>query len=182
MVERRKMALAAGLLIAIGASTAAVAADEPEDRAGAIRPLLDCRRIAGATERLACFDRESASLDEAASTNRIAVVDRETVRETRRSLFGLSLPRLPFFGGGDDEDESDADAVREISATIASARALPYGKWQFTLPDGARWETLEPLPYGRPREGMSIVIRKGALSSYRGSVENWVPVKMRRVN
>lgn len=181
MIERRTMALAAGLLIAVGTSTAALGADEPEDRARAIRPLLDCRRITDGTERLACFDRESASLDAAASNNQIAVVDRETVRQTRRSLFGLSLPRLPFFGGGDD-DGNDADAVREISATIASVRGLPYGKWEFTLPDGARWETMEPMPYGRPRAGMAIVIRKGALSSYKGSIENWVPVKMRRVN
>jgi len=181
MVQRHVMVISAALMMTIGVSSVAVAADEPEDRARAIRPLLDCRRVAEPTERLACFDRESAAVDQAASSNQIAVVDRETVRETRRSLFGLSLPRLPFFGGGGDGDEN-ADDVNEITSTISAVRAMANGEWQFSLEDGARWQTSQPLPYGRPREGMTIVIRKGALSSYRGSIENWVPVKMRRVN
>lgn len=181
MVERWMRAMSAALLIAAGAATAAGAADEPGDRARALRPLLDCRQIAAATERLACFDRESASLDQAASANQIAVLDREAVRETRRSLFGLSLPRLPFFGrGGDDAEE--ADRVDEITSTITGVRALADGEWQFTLADGARWQTNQPLPYGRPREGMTIVIQRAAFGSYRGRIENWVPVKMRRVN
>jgi len=187
MVQRCKRATSAALLLlmAAGATSAAVAADEPEDRVKAIRPLLDCRQIAEPSERLTCFDRESASLDQAASNNQIAVVDRETVRQTRRSLFGLSLPRLPFFGGGDDDDDEDADdadKVREITSTLASVRALPHGEWQFTLADGARWQTIEPMPYGTPRAGMTIVIRKGALSSYKGRIENWVGVKMHRIN
>lgn len=178
----RALGLSAAGLATLCASAMAIGA-APDKRNAAIRPLLDCRKIADTTERLACFDRESATLDAADAKNEIAVMDKEDVKKTQRSLFGLSLPKLPFLSGGDDEkDTPDSAKLDEIESKIVSARPLKSGEWLITLEDGASWQTVEAMPYGKPAPNQSIVIKRAAFGSYKGSINKWIPVKMKRVN
>lgn len=166
--------------LAVLAPVAATASTPPE-RNAVIRPLLDCRKIADAPARLACFDRESASLDAADEKNEITVLDKDAVRKTRRSLFGFSLPRLPFFDGKDDDGQEEA-GLQAIEATIASVRSLGYGKWQLELDDGARWSTTEAIVGRAPEAGKTIEIKRGAIGSYFGKIEGRRAVRMQRVN
>lgn len=181
MVGARILALAMGGVILFSATNAT--ATEPREKNAALRPLLDCRKLAGESERLACFDRESATLDAADVKNEITVLDKEAVRETRRSLFGFTLPRLPLLGGGKDDKDDAAEAEESsLSATIASARSLGYGKWSFVLDDGARWETIEAVVSKEPAKGMNVVIKKGAIGSYMVNFDGSRGVRSRRVN
>ena len=91
-----------------GAASPAFAPDITPKRPEVIERITACRTIAASAERLACFDREVAALEAAADAREIAVVDREQVRRTRRSLFGLRLPDLGIFGDDDDEGEDSA--------------------------------------------------------------------------
>jgi hypothetical protein len=111
--------------------------------------------------RLQCYDTAVASFAQATEAGTVVVVDREAIRRTRRSLFGLSLPGLPFFGG------DDSDAPSEIEAKIGSVSAADYGKWLITLEDGAVWQTTEANTRLRdPRPGETATIRRGALGAY----------------
>ncbi|HZV19215.1 MAG TPA: hypothetical protein VFF84_11050 [Sphingobium sp.] len=170
-----------GCLIAI--MPVAATASEVGERNAAIGPLLDCREEKGDAARLACFDRESAILATAAARNEIAVLDKQAVRETRRSLFGFSLPRLPFLSGGrdNDGDEDRDEGLQAIEATIKSARSLGYGKWQIELDSGARWATTETIAGRSPEAGKAIEIRRGAIGSYFGKIDGGRAVRMKRV-
>jgi len=92
-----------------------------------VKGLLACRGLTDSAQRLACFDRESAAMDQAITAKNLVVVDREQANAARRSLFGFSLPS---FGGllGGDEDE-----VKQIDSTVASARRNVEGGWTVAL-------------------------------------------------
>lgn len=124
--------------------------------------LVACRAIADATARLDCFDKASAELEKARAAKDVVLLDRSAVRKTRRSLFGFTLPDLPFFDGDDSAEEEELD---EIETTFASVRDIGLGKWQFTIPDGGTWQTTEALTIV-PREGQAIVIKKGIAGGY----------------
>lgn len=140
--------------------------------------LSACRKIADRDQRLDCFDRETASIDEAIARKDIVVVDREAVRETRKSLFGFELPKLPFLNGG-DKDEAEPEQ-KEITAKIATASAIGNGRWQITLDNGAIWQTTESSPILDPRAGDTVRIHRAAMGSYFINVSGQRGVRARR--
>lgn len=141
--------------------------------------LERCQRITGKDERLACFDAEVGQLLDAARGGRVVLVDQRTVRETRRSLFGFSLPRLPLLGGAGGETAGD----QEMTSTIRSARAIGNGHYRFSLADGgAVWETTESyVNFDPPAAGQKVVIRRGPLGSYMIRIAGQRGVRGRRV-
>lgn len=161
-------------------STAALAAEKtPQSRSAMLTRLVDCKSIAQPNERLACYDREVAALDAAESSKQIMVVDKEQVRKTRRSLFGLELPDLGIFGGGDKSD--DADEVSKIEAKVKSASRNPYGQWSFELEDGARWvQTDDHVLAIEPKAGDTILIKRAAFGSYMANVNGQRTFRIQR--
>jgi hypothetical protein len=145
------------------ASAAPVAAMNQGADADLIGRLAACRGIVDSTTRLACYDAAGERLVQAVHDRDLVVMDREDVRETRRGLFGFALPRLPLFGGKTDDEKE----VTELTAKVTSVRALPNGKWQLKLEDGAIWQTTEAVGFLRdPKAGSTVVIHKGALGGY----------------
>lgn len=183
MMTRTLLALAilllAGAPAAVTAQHAAPPAAPPA-RPEAFEALMRCRAIAEAAQRLQCFDTAAANLDAAAGRRDIVVVDRAQVREGRRRLFGLALPRIPIFGGG-DEDDNDADQVRTVEGVIASA-AEGGGRWTISLQDGAMWVQVDynQLAF-RPRPGQHVVINRGAMGSFMMRVNNQPGIRVQRV-
>lgn len=152
---------------------------QTEDPAVASRLVGDvaaCRTITADAERLACFDRTVAAFETARAGNQLKVVDREDIKKTRRSLFGLSLPRLNLFGGGEDDEPE----IKEIDATIRSVREMPYGLWIIGLDDGSNWQFTEQITQ-QPKVGDPITIKRGALGSYFGIVKKRAALKMKRI-
>jgi hypothetical protein len=148
----------------------------------ALGKLLDCRPIADSAARLACYDEQVAAIETATAKDEVVVLDKEDVRKTRRSLFGFTMPKLPFLGGGDDDkDRHDDTELSEIDDVIKSARPMAYGIWVVTLEDGSQWQTVEPMAYGAPKTGLKITVKRAALGSYKASINNWPVVKMKRI-
>jgi hypothetical protein len=173
----RRTAFAA--LIAAGAlaGTAGAQTAPREAPPAAFARAVQCRTIADAQQRLACYDREVAALEQAERTAEIRVVDRQQVRRTRRTLFGLDLPDVDLFGGGDD------DAVSEVNSTLRSVTQTGLGKWIFELEDGARWVQIDSLNISPdPRAGHTIRIRRGAIGSFLANVNGRRAVRVRRQN
>lgn len=146
-----------------------------------VSDIAACRAITVAAARLACFDKAAATLGDALAQKNIVVLDRQAVRETRKSLFGFNLPRLPFFGGRDgDEDPPEA---REIEAVIASARPLQHDNWRIRLQDGATWQTTEAFRgFSNPAAGSSVTITRGSLGSYSMRIDKQRAVRVMRQN
>ncbi|MFZ1564296.1 hypothetical protein [Sphingorhabdus sp.] len=151
------------LIIATVIATPVVAKNtKPAEVPPAVEALRACSSIAEQDQRLACYDDASAKLLAAQSSGELVMLDKPAVKKARRSLFGFSLPDLPFFDGDDSDKEEPVD---EITSTFASFRALGMGKWQFTLPEGGTWQSTEALT-SIPREGQAMMIKRGIAGGY----------------
>lgn len=141
--------------------------------------LVACKNIAEAEQRLACFDERVAALETAQANNQVVIADREQVREARRGLFGLSLPRIKLFDGDGDE----GDQIDQVEGKIASARASRGGKWVIKLEDGAVWQqTDSPRSTSRkPKAGDTIAIKRGSLGSFVAKVNDGRAFKVKRI-
>ena len=174
---RMRAAIAASLVLALGAP--ATAQKVARERPPAITRLVDCRAIAAAADRLACYDREVAAVDQAVNSENLVVMDRQQVRKTRASLFGLSLPNLSIFSDG----EGDKEGIARIETTIRRASEDANGKWILELEDGARWAQIDSKTMAvDPRAKDKIVIRKAAMGSYLANIGRATAIRVRRIN
>lgn len=166
---------------AIGLATLAAARPKtPTIAAGhsqAFEAVMKCRTIADDAARLRCFDEASAALQQAAERRDIVVVDREQVRQTRRSLFGIEGLRLPFFGGGDEKGEE----MSQLEGVIASAFQNGDGRWVVRLQEGGTWVQVDDNVIALwPKAGQKVLIKRAALGSYMMRVNGQSGVRVRR--
>ena len=167
-------------LAALALATPALAKDK--EQPGAPPPVyqavVDCREIADSAQRLACFDRTVGVRASATAGKDLVVLDRATMRETRKGLFGFNLPRLKLFGGG---SEDERDEVKEIEAGIAGLRSASDGFAIFTLDDGGTWKQTD----GRDvfaKVGDRIKIKRASLGSYMAMVGKKAGVRVMRLS
>ncbi|HEX8444478.1 MAG TPA: hypothetical protein VF631_12615 [Allosphingosinicella sp.] len=167
-------ALAAGFML----PAPAIGQAAKQERPALLKNLTGCRTIAESTARLACFDRAAAAIDQAEARKDLVVVDRDQLRTTRRTLFGLTLPNLSVFGDDSDTEEG----VSRIESTIKAAYPNAYGRWILTLADGAQWEQADSRSLAsEPRPGRSIKIRKAAMGSYLANIDGQTAIRVRRM-
>lgn len=136
--------------------------------------VLDCKLIVDSTERLACYDRTVESMQTASQQKDLVVADRESVREAKKGLFGLSLPNLKLFGSGKD------DEINEIESKVKSFQDIADGKVIFVLEDGARWKQTD----GRQqflKTGDTVIIKKAALGSYMAKINGRPAIRVMRL-
>jgi hypothetical protein len=170
-------------LIAASALAATSAAAAP--RAANIQPpppgfsqLVACRRIADSAQRLACYDREVGAVASANARGDLVVMDREQINKTRRSLFGLALPDLGMFGGGNLPGGADV-----LETTIKHTRQGPDGKYWFDLADGGQWVQLDSRDFiVDPAPGQPVRIKRGALGSFMMNVNKQLAISVHRIN
>lgn len=143
-----------------------------------VREVARCLEVRDDAARLACHDAAARQLVNAARTRDVIVVDKEQVRRTRRSLFGLSL------GGGDlTGRDAPAERIEALDTSIAGIRAERGGRWLLTLAEGGRWQTTEEWGGGgEPRADAKVTVRRRALGSYVLKMEGARAVRVQRVN
>ena len=165
------------LLAAVMAAilTAPALAAEPATSA-VVGKVVACRAEADPARRLACYDAAVGAFADATAKGDVKVVDREEVRKTRRSLFGFTLPKLPFFTG----DDSAADETAEVELGVVSVSAEGYGRFTLVMDDGSTWRSTEPFARD-PRAGSKAKIKKGALGAYFLSVGSGRAVRATRI-
>jgi hypothetical protein len=175
----RSLPLALGLAIAALASPLA-AKDKDKDQvigdtpSAAFSAVTDCRALADAAARLACYDRTVAAMEASRAAKDLVVTDRAALREARRGLFGISLPTIKIFGSGNDDDE-----VNEIEGKIARLSVANDLMPVFILEDGARWKMTDGRnPFAKP--GQAIKIRRGLLGSFIATIDGGVGVRVIR--
>ena len=173
-----RIAIAAAALVGLASGASAQRERPDQERPEVLGRVVECRAIAAPEERLACFDRAVAALDAAQTSGQLVAMDRQQVRRTRRSLFGLGLPDLGIFG----DDNEDEEQARQIESTIRSASQNAVGKWIITLADGARWLQTDSRNLNiEPRQGHPVRIRRAARGSYLANVNGQVAIRVRRI-
>ena len=164
------------LLLASAPASAKDKQDGPVKRAVPVQQLYDCRAIADDAHRLACFDRTVAALEVAEAKREVTIADKEVIKETRRGLFGFSLPRIGLFGGDGDDEQ-----VKEIEAVVKSASVDRSGKYRIVMEDGAVWQQIDTTRLPRePKPGQKVNIKVASLGSYFAKVDGQRAIRMKR--
>lgn len=176
MPQHRPLA-AAVLFAALGLPAAAFAQDRPRspEPPAVLRSVMDCRGIADNTARLACYDAATAKFGQAEEKGEIVVIDRAQAQQAHREAFGLHVPSLSFVTRALAPEEVD-----QVRSRLKSARADAYGKWTFVLEDGAVWRQIAGDLFRDPKAGQTVVIQRGALGSFKMSVEGQPTIKVHR--
>ncbi len=175
-----------GFGAAIILAVLAAPANAQEAPATPLAAISQCRAIAAEADRLACFDREAAALEEAIQREDVRVLSRRDLERTRRGLFGFSLPRIGLFGSARDASENDEDelaGLETLTSTITEVRATGQDSWLFRIADGrALWQiTNAPSRLRPPQAGQSVVFQRAALGSYFIRLNGQIGVKGKRV-
>jgi hypothetical protein len=161
------------------AASPALAKDKPVPPSPLVSAIDRCRQMTDPAQRLACYDSAASALVTAANTGAVSIVDRNEVRMVRHSLFGFTLPRIPFFSG----DTTANEAQDKLDSTITTVKALNNGYYQIVIADNnAVWVTTDDsINFDPPRPGQKITILRGPLGSYFLRINGQVGVRGRRV-
>jgi hypothetical protein len=124
-----------------------------------VRRLMDCRSITAPDQRLACYDREVAAMNQAIASRDLVLIDKEKARAAGRSLFGFSIPNFGGLFGTNGE-------ISQIDGTIKSTAHNQDGGWVITLEDGSIWSQTDDWPGFDARPGKKIIVKRGTLGSF----------------
>jgi len=167
---------AAMLLFASLAFASPIAAQDGTGEKDLLAELQACRSIAVPAERLACFDRASATLVEARDSGEVRLVDREEIQQTQRGLFGFTLPKLDIFGSGND------DEIDMLESTITGVSRYGRNGYRIKIEEGSVWQIdSAPSRLRMPRPGDEIVLKKASLGSFFIRIAGQIGVKGKRV-
>jgi hypothetical protein len=165
-------------------------------RASGLDTLLACRRIAASSERLACFDRESATLAPAgAAANSASAAPATSAAHSASAAAEHAAPRpataptAPAAARLSPQQAFGMAPLQVLAREQAAARAPPPldrlaahiialgtaadGREIFTLDNDQVWSQLGPDADLGARRGDAVTISRGWLGSY------WLSLKSR---
>lgn len=174
MTDMRHYLATAGSFLILAALPTSASAQEKSDDAQ-LGQLRECQAIVDDAARLSCYDREVAAVVAASDAGDIQVVDKEDIRETRRGLFGFSLPKTGIFGGGDDKDDE------VMTSQITSVRQVGREGYRITIAEGSVWQINDPPRRFRPKVGDDVELERAAMGSFWVRLNGQNGVKGRRV-
>lgn len=167
---------AVAVIFALAVPAAAQDLDAPgPDYLAALRA---CQALPDDTARLQCFDRAVGTVIAATDAGDLRLIDREAMRDTRRRLFGFSLPRIGLFGGGQGDEEMEI-----LESTITNVRFQRSDAFTFRIAEGdAVWQvTNAPARLRRPEVGDKVEFKKASMGSYFIRIDGQIGVKGQRI-
>lgn len=139
---------------------------------GIAAEIAGCRVIKGSAERLACFDRAAAAL--AGSPAIAAPTPQPEARKEPRATFGLPPAAMA------KAIEPERPDIAQIASTVVGLSSFGRDRWTVRLADGSTWRTTEAARLD-PEQGDTVVIKRAALGTFRGSFQGARPVRMQRL-
>jgi hypothetical protein len=166
--------------IAFVGSIAVVAQPAFQSSASLLDGLRACRALTSEGERVSCYDAKVGALLGAVEAGDVRLVDREAMRQTRRQLFGITMPDVDILKGDDKDEEVNSEM---LETTIASGRQIGPNAWRFTTTEGAVWEINSPPRKLAPiKEGDKVVFKRASFGYYFIRINGQIGVKGRRVS
>lgn len=135
--------------------------------------LRECRAIADAAARAACYDNIPLG-----QTNAAARPQPSAPAANAAPRAGFGSDQLPPQRAAAKPAEPD-----RVTATLAAAVERQPGSYLLTLEGGAQWEFVDTvsIAYDPPRAGSQIEIQRAALGSYLMRYAGQRAVRIRRV-
>ncbi len=168
-----------GALVAALTLSAVAAQAKPAPapaRAAALQALTDCRKQTDDAARLACYDKAAGALDEAEAQGQVVVIDRAQAKAVRREAFGFNLPSISLFNRNVHDE-----AVDRVEVELSEARKNAEGRWVMATTTDQVWRQTDGEElYRDPRQGLKMLVRRGALGSYFCKVEGDSAVRCTR--
>jgi hypothetical protein len=168
-----------GLLLSATLAGPVVAQDQVGQADRLVDALARCRGVAAPDAKLACFETAATALIAARDKREIVVVDREGVRQAKRSVFGFSLPKIRLFGRSGDAEDIEPE-VKSIETSVSSVGVVARTLLTLRLADGSTWQTTEQARFS-PQAGDPIKIEAGILGSYNAAIRGRGIGKVKRV-
>jgi hypothetical protein len=170
------------LLLGAAAATAAPHPSNAEiGGSDLVKAVQNCQSISDNTARLACYDQAAAALVSATNRGDVAIVDRNQVRQARRSLFGFSLPRIALFSGS--KLGSADEEPKRLESTLTSFHPIANGFFAFTVAEPqSTWESTEGSAVFEAKIGSKVTIERGSFGSYYAEIGGQAWVHVRRVH
>lgn len=147
--------------------------------------LYTCQSVAGASERLACFDETVAALKTREKAGEIQTVDVAAIESIEKEAFGFSLPSLPSLLRSQASDAAERESVSEITSAVKSARIQGVtGKAIIVLENGQTWEQTDTSKVNAfaLRKAKEARVRKAALGSYMLSLDGASAFRVKRMS
>jgi hypothetical protein len=175
----RRLAVTLGGLAALAGSAGSAETTTKQAELPALySAVLDCLAVPDRDARLACFEEAATKLKAATEKQDIVVVDRDQIKKTKRTLFGLPLPRIDILGGGSDQDE-----VKQVDGIVSSAHRDGDGRWVVSLQDGAVWQQIDDRVVARaPRSGFTVRIERATMGTFMMRVQNQPGIRVKRLS
>lgn len=166
--------------IAVFALAAPLWAQSEPRRSDHTEALRECQSITGTSERLACFDSAVGAMLDATAQGELRLVDREEVQDTRRRLFGFSLPDLGIFNSGADGQDDEIDLLQSNISRIHSVQRRTV---VFEIEEGSVWQINSAPAWliRRMEAGTPVEFKKAALGSFFIRIDGQTGIKGRRV-
>ncbi|WP_076071158.1 hypothetical protein [Sphingomonas montana] len=170
-----------GIAVAFGVAGGPVNAADPVATAPAIREMEKCRAVPDVATRATCYDKAFDGLQASLGRREVVLMNRGDVVKARRSLFGLTLPKLDIFSRG--ASAAEEAEFQTLETRIVQASQTANGRWSFLLEDQARWVQNDDEPLAvPPRPNDTIRIRKGLVGSFLANVGGQRAIRVRRIN
>jgi hypothetical protein len=141
--------------------------------------LFNCAGESSGNARLACYDQTVPALKLAIERKEIVIVDSRAVGEAKRSLFGISLPKLRIFGDG--SGSAPNETLRSIEAKIVAVGQTAEGGVLLSLDAGSRWAQVGSDYVNRAKAGETIIIRRGDVGGYMAKIGTGRAFRVRRL-
>lgn len=167
----------AGISLCAANAVAAGKDQKKPVRAEVLQKLIDCRAIPVDAERLACYETQTAKIDDAEAKRDLVIIDRDQVTKARKDGFGL--PSRPLVVGA---PPALGEGVTDVTAKIRTAKLLTSKRWLFVLDDGARWYQAELKTIRDPKPGQSVRIRKASLGGFLANIDGQPATRVRRID
>lgn len=157
-----------------------------EDRV-TLNILRECARIADATARVACYDRNiGADIAQGGQAARAGGVAASPVPTPPAPSSPVAAQPLPQFGANQlpASPRPESQRVDRIKATVSAATQRAPGIWLLTLADGTQWQLVDAAPgsFDPPRKGSEIEIAAASLGSYILRYRGQTGLRIRRVS
>jgi hypothetical protein len=151
------------------------AQESNSQRPATVQQLMECTALADSGVRLTCYDTAVQTLERAESEGEIVIVERERVLQTRRALFGFTLPAFIGLTSGETQE------LDEVETTLDDASYVRDVGWTFHLADGSTWRQIDTTTLQfRVAAGLPVKIRRAAMGSFLLKVANNPAIRAKR--
>jgi len=127
-----------------------------------------CIDIADSTQRLACYDRATATLRIKEEKKEIVAIDAQSAKKLKREAFGFNLPSLPKLGLPTIGNDKKIDALVMDVKSVTKRNH----KYVIVLKNGQIWQQTGGRLTYVPKGDLVATIKPKSIGSYGISLSN----------